>query len=89
MQGDKETAMRKKYVTVEVLWDKDGGIRPEAILWENNGVMETYAIDQILSAPRAMPSAAGGVGKRYEVVIRKQHRNLFLEKDKWFIETRE
>ena len=80
--------MYKKYVNVSVRWDKNGVIHPEAILWENNGSTEIFVIDRILSGPRPMMSAAGGVGKRYEVEIRHQRRFLFLEKDKWFIESK-
>ncbi|MBQ9328575.1 MAG: hypothetical protein IJ225_08600 [Solobacterium sp.] len=77
----------KKYVDVDVEWKKDGTIVPTAIIWGTDQGIERYEIDRILSGPSSRASAAGGVGKRYEVLIQKHKRNLFLEKDKWFVES--
>ncbi|MBR2676927.1 MAG: hypothetical protein IKE28_08450 [Solobacterium sp.] len=80
-------AFGKRYVDVDVRWKKDGAIVPNALYWETENGIEKYEIDQVLSGPRSMASSAGGVGKRYQVLIGKSRRNLFLEKDRWFIET--
>ena len=77
--------MIKKYVDVEVRWKKDGAIVPITVLWDSGDGMERYEIEKILSGPRSMASAAGGVGRRYEVQIQHQRRYLFLEKDKWYV----
>ena len=77
----------KKYVDVDVRWKKDGTIIPAAILWESEEGTERYEITRVLSGPLARASAAGGVGKRYEIQIGRSRRCLFLEKDKWFLET--
>ena len=79
--------MYKKYLDVEVRWTKEGNIIPTAIIWETADGMERFEITKILSGPRSMASKAGGVGKRYEVQIGRSKRNLFLEKDKWFVES--
>ncbi len=80
-------AAGKRYVDVDIRWKKDGVIVPFALYWETEDGTEKYEIDQILSGPRSMASTAGGVGKRYQIRIGRNKRNLFLEKDKWFIET--
>ena len=79
--------MKKKYVDVEVLWTKEGSIIPDAIIWESAQGKERYEITKIISGPITMKSLAGGVGKRYEILIGKSKRYLFREKDKWFIES--
>lgn len=79
--------MKKKYVDVEVLWTKEGSIIPVAIIWESAQGKERYEITKIISGPITMKSLAGGVGKRYEILIGKSKRYLFREKDKWFIES--
>ena len=81
------SGLRKKYVDVDIRWTKDGGVIPSAILWETENGIERFEIERILSGPRTMASSAGGVGKRYEVVIHRSRRYLFLEKDRWFIES--
>ncbi len=77
----------KRYVDVEVYWEKEGKIIPKAIIWETADGAERFEITKVLSGPRSMASKAGGIGKRYEIQIGRSKRNLFLEKDKWFIET--
>ena len=44
-------------------------------------------ITKIISGPMSMKSLAGGVGRRYEILIGNNKRYLFREKDKWFIES--
>lgn len=79
--------MNKRYVDVEVRWTKEGNIIPTAIIWESADGPERFEITKVLSGPRSMTSKAGGVGKRYEILIGKSKRNLFREKDRWFIES--
>ena len=77
----------KRYVDVEVLWTKDGNIIPTAIIWNSAEGTERFEVTKVLSGPRSMASKAGGVGKRYEIQIGRSKRNLFREKDRWFIES--
>ena len=79
--------MIKRYVDVEVLWTKDGNIIPTAIIWSSAEDTERFEVTKVLSGPRSMASKAGGVGKRYEIQIGRSKRNLFREKDRWFIES--
>lgn len=79
--------MIKRYVDVEVLWTKDGNIIPTAIIWSSAEGTERFEVTKVLSGPRSMASKAGGVGKRYEIQIGRSKRNLFREKDRWFIES--
>lgn len=75
--------MNKHYVDVILRQEKTGEIVPMYVLWEN-GI--SYRIDQVLGRTRRF-SKAGGVGVRYTCMIQGQCRNLYLEKDKWFIES--
>ena len=79
--------MMKKYVDVDVRWKKDGTIIPTAIIWETDGGEERYEITRIIAGPLSRASAAGGVGKRYEIMIGRSRRFLFREKDRWFLES--
>lgn len=73
----------KKYVDVILYQNTDGKIVPLQICW-NNG--RRYTIDRVVSVERRA-SLAGGCGIRYVCMIQGQCRNLFLEKDRWFIES--
>ena len=81
--------MRKVYVDVEVKWLKEGLIVPVALYWrmgQDESETERYVIDRIVSGPEHRTSQVGGGGKRYVIEISGQRRNLFLEKDRWFLE---
>lgn len=75
----------KRYVSVIYLNDINGNITPKAILWESNGE-RIYTIDRILDRKRSS-SVVGGCGILYECMIQGEKRNLFFEKDRWFIES--
>jgi hypothetical protein len=76
-------------VDVEVKWLKEGRLIPVAIYWQrgqDESETEKYVIDRVISGPEIRSSKVGGVGKRYVIEISGQRRNLFLEKDRWFLE---
>ena len=73
----------KRYVEVILRQERSGKIIPMYICWENG---KQYKIDKVLRAERRA-SAVGGCGMRYTCMIEGKQRNLFLEKDKWFIES--
>ncbi len=73
----------KRYVDVVLLQRRSGQIEPLYLCWDNG---RKYRIDKILEVSRRA-SPVGGCGIRYVCLIRGQRRNLFLEKDKWFIES--
>ncbi|MBP3891170.1 MAG: hypothetical protein J6D29_03270 [Solobacterium sp.] len=73
----------KRYVDVVLIQKKSGGIVPLYVCWENG---KKYKIDRIISAERRA-SPVGGCGMRYACMIQGKRRNLYLEKDRWFIES--
>lgn len=73
----------KRYVDVILKQTKNGMIEPLYVCWDNG---KKYQIDKILSSSRRA-SSVGGCGIRYACMICGQRRNLFLEKDRWFIES--
>ena len=82
--------MRAIFVDVMTKWTKDGQIIPISIYWPldpESGAEEEYLIDKILSGPTPRFSKAGGTGKQYVVMIKGHRRVLFLQKDKWFVES--
>ena len=75
--------MYKRYVDVILRHHKNGQIEPLYICWDNGS---NYRIEKVLGRTRRT-SAAGGCGACYTCLIHGQQRRLYLEKDKWFIET--
>lgn len=73
----------KRYVDVIAVTHKSGEISPLYVIWEN-GVR--YKIDKVVDIQRRA-SLVGGCGLRYGCIIQGRRRNLFLEKDRWFIES--
>lgn len=73
----------KRYVDVIVKQTKNGNIVPLYVCWENG---KNYQIDKIVSRERRA-SQVGGCGLRFVCLIRGQRRNLYLEKNRWFIES--
>lgn len=72
----------KYYVDVITMIEKNGRIKPLSVRWKNR----IYKIDKILSAQEKL-SLTGGCGICFECQFGKQIRNLYWEKDKWFLET--
>lgn len=73
----------KKYVDVLEVRHKDGTLEPKAILW--NG--KAYKIEKYEFNHQYASSRAGGGGKFYRIYMNGRKRNMYLEKDKWFLET--
>ena len=73
----------KRYVDVVLRQRKDGRIRPLYICWDDG---RKYRIDRILSIDRRA-SRVGGCGIRYVCMVEGVQRSLYLEKDKWFVES--
>lgn len=76
----------KRYVEVDALFTSDGRVLPQRIRWESGTV---YEVDRILDVRRAAATKAGGCGLRYTCRIRGQQTYLFLDEDRWFVETKE
>ncbi|MGI6248921.1 MAG: hypothetical protein ACOYJX_05910 [Acutalibacteraceae bacterium] len=76
---------RKVYVDVLIKQDREGRITPLSITWEDGRV---YEIDKITRVCNAASLKAGGAGIRYTCVIRNKETFLFLEDNKWFVESK-
>lgn len=73
----------KRYVDVVVIQKKNGQMTPLYLCWDDG---KKYKIDKIISKERRA-SPVGGCGIRFACLIQGNRRNLYLEKDKWFIES--
>ena len=73
----------KRYIDVELLQQKDGTIIPLSLVW-NDG--RKFNIDKVISKEKRI-SSVGGCGMRFTCLIQGKMRYLYLEKDKWFIES--
>lgn len=73
----------KRYVGVITFIDREGSVRPLYIIWENN---IRYAIDKVCKVSQRA-SIVGGCGLCFECMISGQRRNLFYERNRWFIES--
>lgn len=73
----------KRYVDVVLKQSKEGLITPMRIIWEDG---RSYPIERIMNVSRRA-SVVGGCGIRYVCRIHGETRNIFLEKDRWFIES--
>ena len=76
---------RKAYVQVTAVFDTEGNITPEMILWEDGTV---YQIDRITNVCKAASLKSGGAGIRYTCRIDGKLTHLFLEGDRWFVEAK-
>jgi hypothetical protein len=76
------TVIFKKYVDVLELRKKDGTMEPVEIIWDDK---HSYKIEKAEFLQFGISKAGGG--KHWHVWIHGQQRDMYLEKDKWFIET--
>ncbi len=74
----------KKYIKVTATFDCDGNLIPEYIYWGEN---QRYPIDKITDIRYASSLKAGGAGIRYTCIILGKERYLFLEENRWFVNT--
>lgn len=76
---------RKVYVDVLIKQDKDGRITPLEVTWEDG---KKYEVDKVTQVCRAASMKAGGCGIRYTCQIQNKETYLFLEENKWFMESK-
>lgn len=74
----------KRYVPVVVRFDTEGKIRPLEIEFDET---HRYPVERVLDVCRAACQTVGGVGIRFTVQVQGQVRNIWLEKNKWFVIT--
>ena len=75
----------KKYISVTARFDEDGNLLPLKIHW-NDG--RTFDIDRVTDVRYAASLKAGGAGIRYTCRIGGNLRYIFLEENRWFVDTR-
>lgn len=76
---------RKVYVHVIAVFNPEGQIMPDAVIFEDG---YCYPIDKVLDVRRAASLKAGGAGMRYTVRILGKETYLFLEENRWFVEAK-
>lgn len=76
--------MRKIYVDMLCNVSKEGKIEPLLFTFEDG---KKYSIDKIIQVCKAASLKAGGAGIRYTCMICNQIRNIYLEENRWFIES--
>lgn len=74
---------RKVYVDVDARFNKEGGMIPKRIIWEDG---RTFDIQRVLDVRQAASLKAGGTGIRYTCRVWDKEIYLFLEEDRWFLE---
>lgn len=74
----------KQYVSVTAKFDPDGNLLPLIIHW-NDG--RNFEIDRVTDIRYAASLKAGGMGIRYTCRIAGAQKYLFLEENRWFVDT--
>lgn len=72
----------KYYVDVVTMIFKDGMLQPLWIVWNDR----RYRVDKVVSV-RETYSKAGGCGICYQCRFGQMERNLFWERNRWFLES--
>lgn len=75
----------KRYVDMIVQYTEDGQITPLAVRWSPEQLFE---IDRVLDVRPAASLRAGGCGIRYLCRIKGRERFIWLEENRWFVETK-
>lgn len=77
--------MKKEFIDVIVRYTSDGRKLPQTIIWKDG---RKFEVDKIMDIRPAPSLKAGGQGLRYTCKIMGQHTYLWLEDEKWFVETK-
>ena len=83
MKTEKHNPM-KQYISVTATFDRDGNIIPLYINWDDG---RRFEIDRVTDVRYAASLKAGGAGIRYTCRIRSCEKYIFLEENRWFIES--
>ncbi|MDD6251984.1 MAG: hypothetical protein ACI4HJ_00915 [Ruminococcus sp.] len=75
----------KEYVSVTARFDSDGNLLPITLHWKDG---RNFDIDRVLDIRYAASLKAGGAGIRYSCRIAGQNRYLFLEENRWFVDSK-
>ena len=75
----------KEYVSVTARFDSDGNLLPITLHWKDG---RSFDIDRILDIRYAASLKAGGAGVRYSCRIAGKQRYLFLDNNRWFVDSK-
>ena len=75
---------RKVYVEVAAVFTPEGRIVPQQIRWEDGTL---FTVDRVMDIRRTAALKAGGCGLRYTIRIGRHQTYLFLDEDRWFVES--
>lgn len=76
----------KQYVSVTARFDCDGNLLPVFLHWKDG---RDFEIDRILDIRYAASLKAGGAGIRYTCRISGKERYIFLENNRWFVDSKD
>lgn len=76
----------KEYVSVTARFDADGNLLPTFLHWKDG---RTFEIDRVTDIRYAASLKAGGAGIRYTCRIAGQEKYIFLENNRWFVDSKE
>jgi len=71
----------KKYVDMIVKYSKDGGMSPVSLTWPDG---REFKIERVIGHDRVL-TKLGGAAVQYKCRIRGKVKDLYFEKDKWFV----
>ena len=75
----------KQFISVTARFDADGNLLPLKIHW-NDG--RSFEIDKVTDIRYAASLKAGGMGLRYTCRIGGAEKYIFLEENRWFVDTK-
>lgn len=76
----------KEYVSVTARFDCDGNLLPTFLHWKDG---RTFEIDRVTDIRYAASLKAGGAGIRYTCRIAGHEKYIFLENNRWFVDSKE
>lgn len=76
----------KEYISVTAKFDCDGNLLPTILHWKDG---RNFVIDRILDIRYAASLKAGGAGIRYSCRIAGKQRYLFLDNNRWFVDSKD
>lgn len=74
----------KQYISVTATFDRDGNIIPLYVNWDDG---RRFEIDRVTDVRYAASLKAGGAGIRYTCRIGSHEKYIFLEENRWFVES--
>ena len=83
MKTGREEGWHRQYVDVSVLHKHDGGLAILKIYWPDG---RAFTVSETVEGPYAQSPYTGAPGKRYTVTIQGMKRDIYLQKDRFFVD---